>query len=579
MEKTRKVCSQIFVVILFAGLFFGDYFYDLKAKEVSSFEALKRELEKSGAATIELKENIRISDCIRVKGVKKIQGNGFSLIRDTRKQSLYGGSLIIVKNAQLQIKDLVVSGEGTQDSVKGMIYGRLIEVSQGTVVMEGQSVLKENINTTQVSDGGGAVLIKQGGAFEMNGGEIRENANVTCGAGVRIEKGGIFVITAGKIENNCAQGVGAYETFDGRGGGIYNAGTVEIQGGFLAGNQALHYTQGNLCYGGVGGMMFNIGTCVISGGTIGDNRCSFQGNAIYTANPSQLDIAGGIIKGDIVCEGSCTLLGKPRIDTLQLKGKTVINARKYSSGNRVLLIPDNYKNGRCLIKGDGNFDLPTQKKYQLKKRKDGIYLTLKKKTIRRKNEEKTPEFVTKKEKKADLKLPENSVSTGVEKKKQKRRKMKFTFKHEKRFLFLWEVLNHTEQQWIQELKKGCSLSDRKEDNLALWQRVQFRWNGLLENKPGVYNVELLLPWKRKQIRKQISITIVGNENISGRQEGEVRFYSGEEKDLVPVESWFFSQEDIREIKEFSQKQRDPFSSESNQKFMEKFAYCNKGRRR
>lgn len=579
MEKARKVCSQILIALFLIKLLLLYPSLHSEAAQVASFDELKSELEKTGTATIELSENIRISAGIRVKGTKKIRGNGFSLVRDTRKQSVYGGSLLIVKNAQLQIEDLEVSGEGKQSSTKGKIYGRLIEVSQGTVVMNGQSVLKQNINTTQVSDGGGAVLVKQGGAFQMNGGEIRENKNVTCGAGVRIEKGGIFVITAGKITNNCVQGAGAYETFDGRGGGIYNAGTVEIQGGFFSGNQALHYTQGNVSYGGVGGMMFNIGTCIISGGTIGDNISSFQGNAIYTANPSQLEIAGGTIKDNIVCEGTCTLLGTPKVSTLQLKGNVVVNAKQYLAKDRVLLIPDTYKKERCLVKGKGNFVLPKQMKYQLEKRKAGIYLVCKRKVTQKKKEEKLSVVVTKEENEEIFPISKNNKSIKEESKKQKKRKIKFTFKKTKRYLFLWQVKDYTEEQWRQELKKGCSFSPNKKDNEFLWQRIYLEWDGLLENKPGVYTVGIQLRWKKQRIQEQLQITIVGDVTTTGRQAGEVRFYRGEVTNSEAMEIWEFSEKDIQKIKEFTKKQKNPFSQECNQKFMEKFAYCNKGRLR
>ena len=77
---------------------------------------------------------------------------------------------------------------------------------------------------------------------------------VESGATLDIEAGNI---TARKTVNN--------------GGVIYNAGTLEINGGVISGGQATN-----------GGGVFNTGTLDISGGTISNNTVSGQGGAIYS---------------------------------------------------------------------------------------------------------------------------------------------------------------------------------------------------------------------------------------------------------------------------------------------------------
>lgn len=353
--------------------------------KVSDFKRLKQELERPGRSHIELAGNIRITAPVYVKGENIIEGKGHSLKRELSKNRTYGGSLFIINGGTLNVKETIISGGGRSRKQTGRVFGPLIEVRNGKFVLGKRGVLRDNINDRSATSGGGAVLVQRNGKFYMYGGEISGNKNVMGGAGVRIESQGKFIMTGGKISGNQSQGLGAVEGFDGRGGAIYNEGKVRISGGEIKNNRAKKFSDTQNEYGGVGGMLYNRGECWITGGIVSDNIASSGGGAIYTAKQSFLQITGGTIRGNkavwgkdiFIAGGKCYLAGSPRIETIYLgKDQTVMAGERLRLRRSIVLIPERYEKGLCLVKGGKKKDFLLKKKghFILCQRKNGLYI-------------------------------------------------------------------------------------------------------------------------------------------------------------------------------------------------------------
>jgi hypothetical protein len=91
-----------------------------------------------------------------------------------------------------------------------------------------------------------------------------------------------------------AGGTGTFDpTFLGtEGGGIFNSGTVNLNGGTIYGNTASS-----------GGGIFNgSGTLNVSGGTVSGNSAALDGGGIFN-NSSTLNLNGGSIRDNMAAEG------------------------------------------------------------------------------------------------------------------------------------------------------------------------------------------------------------------------------------------------------------------------------------
>ena len=167
---------------------------------------------------------------------------------------------------------MTVSGSVGGDT-KSKIFGRLIEVRQGTLVIGKGCFLRDNVNETLAVNGGGAVEIGSGGICIMKAGSVHNNRNVSGGAAFYVKKGGRLMIQGGVITGNKTIGIGAVEGFDGRGGAIYSEGSVWFKGGVISGNMAKGYRKGDICYGGVGGAVYVAkgGSLYVQGGTLTNN--------------------------------------------------------------------------------------------------------------------------------------------------------------------------------------------------------------------------------------------------------------------------------------------------------------------
>lgn len=558
---------------------------------VSSYKELKKELEAPGKAEIDLKSSLVIEDTLYVKGDKSLNGNGYTLSRLHRGGEVFGGTLLVVQEGQLSVHDTILSGGGKDAKVQKKVYGRLMDVQGGEVILESGSVLRENVNQRYNNDGGGAVLVQSGGRLTMNGGEISENQNVFGGAGVHIRQGGNFVMKGGTISGNQSFGIGAVEGFDGRGGAIYNQGKTTISGGSICHNRVKGYTSGGISYGGVGGMLYNQGECCIQGGNLADNSASYGGGAIYSDQGSKLQIMGGMISGNeadlgeglFLAGGRCRMGGFFYLPSVYLAKGVVLTAEDSLSlkKHQILISPEKYKAGVQLVKIQGKkpalremFSLERKDTFTLVLQNRGLYIGKKEKPLSG-TSSKTTKRVKKTIKKPAGRSEKDSKEGSVD---QSGRKI--SIRSAPRYLFVGEVGSYTEEKWREELLEGCKIwyGDQKKEEIIL----QWHWNGLLQNSPGSYQVEVSVEGGDRTV---IPVTLV-QESAEEQKAGYVRFQipdtqyeaSVEKGEYGPEEVWHFESQDIKDAREFMKGRGDPFSSETNKEFLVRFQRCQIKRR-
>lgn len=594
--RVRGLCGLLVICLITDSLLWGILFWGNMesvnaAVTVKDEREFKREMEKPGRAVVCLAASFPLHDTVYVRGEKSLKGNGYTVSRFHKGKRVFGGTLLMVTDAELRIHDTILAGEGEDENVRKNTYGRLLDINKGNVILERGATLTGNINRNQNNDGGGAVLVCDGGMLEMKEGKISKNQNVYGGAGIHINRGGTAEIKGGEITENQSWGIAAVEDFDGRGGAISNKGKVSISGGRICRNRVKGYTSAGISYGGVGGMLYNQGECRIRGGTVQENGASYGGGAIYNDRKSVLQIQGGTIcendaglgEGLFLAGGSCRLGKCITLSSVYLAKGTEISAEGDLSvqSGKIQIIPENYKNGLRVVKTKGKkpvlldlFSLYGRKPYMLLRRKDGLYLAGEpEKKEAEKTREKHPgkrKYVTGKKKTATKdKTKEDTVKKG---------KRKVLVKTAPRYFFVWEVSSFTGQKWKEELQKECMVSCRGREKIH-WR---WRWNGLLQNTAGSYPVEVSV---EKGEWTEIPVTLV-RESTEDDQTGYVRFHDTDIEKETGVEPekreaeevWHFDSQDILKSKEFMRNRKDPFSAETNEEFLHRFQRCRTVRR-
>lgn len=382
----------VFYVVLFIGIF---AYKPVQAKTVSvnNEQELQQCFRSPKSLTVILEKDIPITKQVLIYGEKKVEGNGHWLFRG--KKRVYGGTLFSVRGGRCEWRNVTISGESDAKSVKGKVFGRLLEVRTGQIILGDGCQLVNNRNNRLAVDGGGALSVCKTAFCYMKAGKILDNANVSCGAAVLVEKGGKFVMSGGVIEGNRVVGIGTVAGFEGRGGAICNAGTLQIQGGKICNNEVKAYRSNGIAYGGVGGAIYNEGDCLIAGGVITDNQSSIGGALLYSTRTSSVTITGGSLiqnknrdENSVYLAGRLTLDGNPKLKELSLMGKAAVNVREdYFGKSGIVLKLSSYKEGRRITKGKKIPISLKTKKYVLRYRKNGYFIE-KNKIVKKKIEKK-----------------------------------------------------------------------------------------------------------------------------------------------------------------------------------------------
>ncbi len=226
---------------------------------------------------------------------------------------LYGGS-ITAESGEMAPETSVISIRDSVFNMYGGSVGRAthenscaVEVGHdqeyngdvkayGTFNMYG-GVIENNVTETDVGGWASGVIVATGCAFNMSGGEIRNNSvhlessdSTRYGIGAGVCNDGTFVMTGGRITGNTLTSTGASVC----GAGVCNnAGTFTISGGEITGNTASDGSGAKVFGGGV----FNGGTMTISGGLIKDNAGGDICQYIGGEHPAPIVINGMLSEG------------------------------------------------------------------------------------------------------------------------------------------------------------------------------------------------------------------------------------------------------------------------------------------
>lgn len=414
----------------------------LAATQVYTEKQFIQVMGRAGKESVELCADLPIDSPVTIRGDKEIHGRGHRLVRSKKGGRIYGGSLFVVRGGSCTWKDVTISGGGKSKELSGKVFGRLIEVCQGNLILGKGCVLRDNINDALAVDGGGAILVKSGGVCRMEDGVISGNRNMSKGAGVVVEKGGRFIMTGGEIKDNTAAGSGVVEGFDGRGGAIYSDGTVVIRGGLVQGNAARAYKKGKMYYGGAGA-------------------------ALYAAPGSVIQIEGGAFRDNwddqgcpIWFSGQVSLGGEPSLQRIYLEKGSVIRSKKsFHPKGKAVIQPAVYASGICIAKGgEAPFKLASKKGYSLKKKGNGYYI---RKSIPAKRESPPKE-----ERQSDGQEKKRPLKRTSEKKNEKRSKQKKRMApviHKSESEFIFYVGEKVEKEI---LLHGMRATDQKEGDIT-----------------------------------------------------------------------------------------------------------------
>lgn len=608
-------------ILLFAGVLLGQVCFVTDVCRADGkgdgYLSLKKALEEPGEAQIILRGNIRMRGTIYVRGKKTLIGNGHKLTRGTVSGKQFGGTLFCVAGGEFFLREILVSGMGT-GSRSESVYGRLVEVKKGRFVLGKNGVLKNNRNSSMGEEGGGAVIVRGGGEFLMEAGEISGNQTVTEGAAVYVEKGGKFRMKGGTIQENKSRGMGAVEGFDGRGGGIYNEGSVTISGGRLCGNKAVGFSGKKSGYGGVGGMIYNAGSCVISGGTIERNTASYGGGAVYSDRNSTLRIPDGKFRGNqaergrtiFFCGTSCYLNVQLGEGELAVKSGCKIQKGKRLSqettskpeGKRQSIQMDKeqtvvwnvnrkrriYYTGEVLSEEDVLFGIHAVRgeedisgEIELSRVSGKMGRFFREKRILDTSQKGRGELFFRL---ADYKGQTEEISVPYEIRENTPPRVRTAH----RYLFTWEVNRYDNRRWREMLWEGVFVRDKEDSAKQLWEHAVIDWGEIRTGKAGSYTIRVMIrdQWGERfyggkgkvwqygagnLVQTEIPVTLV-SENLSGETEyGVVRFEKERETMCHVLQEWHFPSEILSDIRTYMSECTDPFSEEANNGFLERFA--------
>jgi hypothetical protein len=190
-----------------------------------------------------------------------------------------------------------MSGPKGTGYAAGVVIDRALTLDGGKLISDGSD------NVVDVTDSGDLTLTGgiwvTGGHADKNGGGIYNAGNVTLndgyiwgneaednGGGVYNLKDAIFTLNGGEV--------GSHKSGDGNdatdGAGIYNNGKVNLNGGTINGNR--QPTEGGGIYNSSTGMV------TLNGGTITLNQAGYKGGGIYN-DGGKVNLKSGEITGNI----------------------------------------------------------------------------------------------------------------------------------------------------------------------------------------------------------------------------------------------------------------------------------------
>ena len=229
-------------------------------------------------------------------------------------------------------------------SVLAIDAGGVYNAKDATFTLTGNAQICEN---TALQSGGG---VYNDGIFEMDGGVISGHTVTQFGGGVYNAKDATFTLSDGTIQNNTAyDGTGSSTAINtNTGGGVYNAGTFEMEGGTISNNRAgkgggIH--SGNPLTG-------SPATFTMTGGTIDNNIAEANGGGLFVFTNSTARICGGYITNNTAnaqngggFSGGGIYINQSETDEKQNGTLYLYNAAIYNNTSGKTDYPDGRKEG------------------------------------------------------------------------------------------------------------------------------------------------------------------------------------------------------------------------------------------
>lgn len=267
MKRFSGMMGFVVVILFLTGITGCGQAEAAVKRNIRNSDELQEALKEPGEMVLYLQNNIELGRRMDALGKKVINGGGrYYIRRKVDKESRYVGTLLCAKGKLLSLQGVTLEGCGRRKETPDEIRGRLLEVKSGTVVLDAGTILRENYNLTWQGNGGGGIWIGSGGRVIMKReSRISDNLTMRDGAGVRIERGGVLVMEGGTICDNAVVGQSVQREYDGRGGGVYNEGTLIFRGGRIYGNIARAYQREGIRYGGKGNEIYSVGTLSLDG--------------------------------------------------------------------------------------------------------------------------------------------------------------------------------------------------------------------------------------------------------------------------------------------------------------------------
>ncbi len=257
-----------------------------------------------------------LKDC-RVSGTLEVTADNITLksedagnpVTISREDGFAGKSygmntdtvLLAVSGGSLTTQDIIFDGGAVLDSDfnnSGKVWNSPLIYVDGSYAMEGGTVLQNNYNTDGYVNNGsgrplhtaGALHIKSGGSFTMDGGLVRNCYTSGGGGGIQSEAGSHVEAASGTVTN-------CYATW---GGGVELRGSAELSNMTFTGNAA----------GSTGGGISSSASLTVTDCLVEGNRSAYDGGGIYTGTGHLAHITGCTITGNMAGRGSAVQTGK-----------------------------------------------------------------------------------------------------------------------------------------------------------------------------------------------------------------------------------------------------------------------------
>lgn len=272
----------------------------------ASYEELEEAFANAQAGdTITVLRDCRVSATLEVTADNIIlkSEDGENPVTISREEDFAGKSygmntdtvLLAIKGGSLTTQDIIFDGGAVLDedfNNSGKVWNSPLIYVDGSYAMERGTVLQNNYNTDGYENNGsgrplhtaGALQIKSGGSFTMDGGLIRNCYTSGGGGGIQSEADSHMEAVSGTVTN-------CYATW---GGGVDLWGEAELSNMTFTGNAA----------GSSGGGISSSASLTVTDCLVEGNRSAYDGGGIYTSTGHLAHITGCTITGNKAPRGS-----------------------------------------------------------------------------------------------------------------------------------------------------------------------------------------------------------------------------------------------------------------------------------